>query len=97
MVTNAKLMNKPKRNGSADEAHSVKDNVEKRSSSTRIRHATLNDVIVVQTYEPDFQLAVEQARAASHPIEIKLEGYGNKEVAIACLWYALDQGWNSVV
>ena len=62
------------------------------TSSTRTRHATLNDLIVVQTYEPDFQLAVEQARAANHLLEIKLEGYGNKDVATACLWYALDQG-----
>lgn len=62
------------------------------ASSTRTRHATLDDLIVVQTYEPDFLLAVERAKTASQPIEIRLEGYGNKEVATACLWYALDQG-----
>lgn len=61
-------------------------------SSTRTRHATLNDLIVVQTYEPDFVLAVEKARVADEAIPLRLEGYGNKEVAIACLWYALDQG-----
>ena len=62
------------------------------ASSTRTRHATLSDDIVVQTYEPDFVLAVEKARIADEAILLSLEGYGNKEVAIACLRYALDQG-----
>jgi len=70
----------------------AKPNAEKRSASTRTRHATPGDLFVVQTYEPDFMLAVENARMADEAISLSLEGYGNKEVAIACLWYALDQG-----
>lgn len=58
-------------------------NVEKRSSSNRTRHAPLNDLIVVQRYEPDFQLAVEKAQLANEAIHLRLEGYGNKDVAVA--------------
>lgn len=61
------------------------------ASSTRTRHLMHNELIVVQTCQPDGLLDGEQARVAQHSIEIRLEGCGFKEVASACLWYELDQ------
>lgn len=68
------------------------------TSSTRFRHLTKQDLLLVRSYEPNFMTEVDRAILAKRPVCLELNGYeSNRDIIAACLWYALDHGVKVIV